>query len=542
VNATRRAPERTATWLGALGIRWRLDALGDGYRLAAAIDDDARFALHAAVRRRAWATRPANVTDVIPGERTLTIECAPGAARFDPTPWLRAATRHHDADAPPRTIVIPIRYDDPSDDDAAALSARTGLPWPELIALHAAARHRVAYLGFTPGFPYLIGTPTALATARRPTPRAMPSGSVATAAGRTGIYPSDGPGGWWRLGQTPVALFDPHAPSPTLLLPGDAVRFTAVTTTAPRDAPSRPAPRRSGEAALEVLAIWPATATLQGRPRPGVGHLGMAQAGALDPVAFARATRLAGAPRHHPALELPIPHATLRAVRTLTAAVVGGAALRLERRAIPTDAPFLWPAGAILEIRPDPRRAGAAALLAVGGGLRPLHGAAGHPSLQRGGSSDVRAGVGGFGRALTAGDALALAGPAGTPTAPVALGRERSGPLRLHPGSAGDAPFAALLAGRYRLERRDRMGARLVGGPRLGALPEGVSEGVPLGAVQWPPDGTPIVLLADRGRTGGYPLAGIVDARDLPRLARAAAGAIVRFVPAHGAYVGYDER
>ena len=78
----------------------------------------------------------------------------------------------------------------------------------------------------------------------------------------------------------------------------------------------------------------------------------------------------------------------------------------------------------------------------------------------------------------------------------------------------------------------DRTGARL-NGPEI---PLGnhdiVSEGSPLGAIQVPPDGRPIVLLADRGRTGGYAKPAIVDPRDLWQLAQADAATEVWFEPA----------
>jgi KipI family sensor histidine kinase inhibitor len=62
---------------------------------------------------------------------------------------------------------------------------------------------------------------------RRETPRlAVPAGSVGIAGRQTGIYPVQSPGGWRLIGRTNVALFDAGKTPPTLLQPGDAVRFT----------------------------------------------------------------------------------------------------------------------------------------------------------------------------------------------------------------------------------------------------------------------------------------------------------------------------
>ncbi len=84
----------------------------------------------------------------------------------------------------------------------------------------------VYFLGFQPGFSYLGGMPEQLATPRRAEPRlAVAAGSVGIGGGQTGIYPLVTPGGWQLIGRTPLALFNPHEMPPTLLRPGDNVRF-----------------------------------------------------------------------------------------------------------------------------------------------------------------------------------------------------------------------------------------------------------------------------------------------------------------------------
>jgi allophanate hydrolase subunit 2 len=265
----------------------------------------------------------------------------------------------------------------------------------------------------------------------------------------------------------------------------------------------------------------------------------MAEAGALDPRAHVLAGRLAGAPPTAAALEFQVPGASLRAERPLTAAWMGGgAAFQLDGREVPPGAPFAWSAGAVLRVTPA-RTPGAVAVLAVGGGLTPAGGEAGHPALRGGSTStDVRAGVGGFGRALRPDDVLALAG---APLPPDLRWRGRlrlDGPivLRLHPGPDADAAaLEALLGARFTLVARDRMGARLDGPPVPVATPDVASGGVPRGAVQVPGDGRPIVLLADRGRTGGYALVAVVDPSDLGMLAQGRRGDHVLFVSAGGA-------
>ena len=85
-------------------------------------------------------------------------------------------------------------------------------------------------VGFVPGFAYMgILDPALADIPRRPTPRtAVPSGSVAIAAGQTGIYPMETPGGWQLLGRTPIRPFDPARQQPVLFRVGDRVRFHRI--------------------------------------------------------------------------------------------------------------------------------------------------------------------------------------------------------------------------------------------------------------------------------------------------------------------------
>jgi KipI family sensor histidine kinase inhibitor len=84
----------------------------------------------------------------------------------------------------------------------------------------------VAFIGFAPGFAYLVGGDKRLAVPRRQRPRVrVPAGSVAIAGPYSGVYPRDTPGGWQLLGRTSVSLFDAQGSRPALLAVGDLVRF-----------------------------------------------------------------------------------------------------------------------------------------------------------------------------------------------------------------------------------------------------------------------------------------------------------------------------
>ncbi|MNR43824.1 KipI antagonist [compost metagenome] len=79
--------------------------------------------------------------------------------------------------------------------------------------------------------------------------------------------------------------------------------------------------------------------------------------------------------------------------------------------------------------------------------------------------------------------------------------------------------------------RADRMGIRLLGPVLQYQGPAMISEGIPLGAVQVPPDGQPIVLLNDRQTIGGYPRLGALTPLALARMAQMLPGSVVRFRP-----------
>ena len=116
-----------------------------------------------------------------------------------------------------RRIDVPVRYNGPDLDDVALAHRLTS---EEVIALHSGAEYVVAFLGFAPGFAYLLGLPPQLATPRLPKPRpSVPAGSVGIAGQQTGIYPAASPGGWRLIGETDLTL------SPDWAMPGDRIRF-----------------------------------------------------------------------------------------------------------------------------------------------------------------------------------------------------------------------------------------------------------------------------------------------------------------------------
>ncbi|CAM4422143.1 inhibitor of KinA [Paenibacillus endophyticus] len=130
-----------------------------------------------------------------------------------------------------RTIEIPVCYGGEYGPDLAFVAKHNGITEQEVVAIHSDAAYLVYMLGFAPGFPYLGGMSERIAAPRRQTPRtSIPQGSVGIAGKQTGVYSVSTPGGWQLIGRTPLALFRPQEPIPSLLRPGDSVRFKPIAS------------------------------------------------------------------------------------------------------------------------------------------------------------------------------------------------------------------------------------------------------------------------------------------------------------------------
>jgi len=475
------------------------------------------------------------VRDVLPAYDSMLVEHEPGRPRRDEL--LRAADAAGEAEAgEARVVEVPVAYGGEHGPDLGDVAARAGLTPEAAAALHASAEYEVRAVGFSPGFPFLAGLPPALAAPRRPEPRArVPAHSVGIANHQSGVYPVASPGGWNLVGRALVAVYDPRRDEPFLLGVGDRVRFVAAPAGPRADPPPDPEPlellpEESALPAFEVVAPGLLDLVVDaGRFR--AGRFGLARGGPLDAPAARLANLLVGNDPGAPVLEMTLTGPTLRAVAPCVAAVTGPALTPLvDGREAPAYEGLALRAGSELRFVPTGR--GARSYLAVAGGVdaRRFMGSA---------SVDLR---GLIGRPLRAGDALGRSRPAAPPAGrrfephgarPAAGG----GPLgrrvrvRLLPGPQADPDaWAALLEGELVVEAADRTGLRLAGREVPGG--EVTSEGVPIGAVQVPPGGKPIVLLADRGTLGGYAKPAVVHPADLPRLAQLRPGDRLLFVAA----------
>ncbi|MBP2196890.1 5-oxoprolinase subunit PxpB [Pantoea cypripedii] len=168
------------------------------------------------------------VSEVIPGMNNLTLLLRdPQRNALDAIENLQRWWEESEAQLPEsRLVEIPVIYGGDVGPDLQVVADHAGMTPRQVVELHSSSAYVVYFIGFQPGFPYLGGLDSRLHTPRRAEPRVIvPAGSVGIGGSQTGVYPLATPGGWQLLGQTSISLFDPQLQPPTLLRPGDSVRF-----------------------------------------------------------------------------------------------------------------------------------------------------------------------------------------------------------------------------------------------------------------------------------------------------------------------------
>jgi len=247
--------------------------------------------------------------------------------------------------------------------------------------------------------------------------------------------------------------------------------------------------------------------TVQDLGRFGWTHFGVSASGAADPLALRAGNLLVGNPDNAAALEMTL---------------VGGAfefesdtVIALTGSDFGADLP-LWSAVEVKAgetVRCGPSRSGARCYLSVRGGI-------GVPKVMGSASTHLMTGVGG--RALRKGDALpigdsAVRRPRTSRRAPPPI--DANAPLRVTAGPQARWFGGELYSSAYSIsEESNRMGLRLRGPAIPSPAGHMLTEGVPLGAVQVPPDGQPIILFVEHQTTGGYPKPANVISADFRRL------------------------
>jgi inhibitor of KinA len=193
-----------------------------------------------AVSAALHADPPAGTVDQVPAFASVVVHYDPARVAGDPgvSPYDRMVSQLEtlvaDAREPEvteaRVIEIPVCYGGAVGPDLEDVARRHELEPEDVVRIHSGGDYLVYMVGFLPGFAYLGGLSSRIATPRRSSPRtAVPAGTVGIGGDQTGVYPLVSPGGWNLIGKTPLRIFDIQRPEPTLLAAGDRVRFRQIS-------------------------------------------------------------------------------------------------------------------------------------------------------------------------------------------------------------------------------------------------------------------------------------------------------------------------
>ncbi|AXJ09473.1 5-oxoprolinase/urea amidolyase family protein [Arthrobacter sp. PM3] len=446
-------------------------------------------------------------------------------------------------------VVIDTVYDG---EDLAEVGRLTGLGADGVIAAHSGQVWTVAFAGFAPGFGYMVGENQQLEVPRRSSPRtAVPAGSVALAGNYSAVYPRRSPGGWQLIGRTDARMWDLDRAQPALAAPGHRVQFRPVrdavtlsaepTTESAAEPAAAPRTADGQHTASGLRIVSPGMQSLvEDLGRHGHSGLGVSAAGALDRASLRRANRLVGNPASAAVIETVAGGLTVQAVGDQVLAVAGAPsdldivskpddAGDTWHRTVPVATPFALLDGETLTLGAP--RSGFRSYLAVRGGVdaAPVLGSRSTDTMSGIGPAPLAAGQ------LVAAGGEAESGVVGHPELQPDYPGTGVTVLDVVPGPRADwfdqAALESFTAQEWDVTpQSNRVGMRLDGTPlrrtRQGELP---SEGTVAGALQVPPEGLPVLFLADHPITGGYPVIAVVVDAQLDLAAQVPIGGKVRF-------------
>ena len=492
------------------------------------------------------------VDELVPAARTLLVHFRPAViARSELAALIGARRLQAPAESAAARVEIAVHYDG---EDLAEVAGLLGLSRDELVLRHTGSDYTCAFTGFAPGFAYLSGGHASLNVPRRNSPRTrIPAGAVALAGGFSAVYPQASPGGWQIIGRTSAPMWDLAREVPALLQPGCRVRFVDVTgkaasaedvepapaaaaSAAAQQQPSRAAARHDGPG-LEIRSTG-LQALFQDTGRHGLASQGVSASGAMDKGALRAANRLVGNAVDAACIELVyggfecVCHgdavvAFTGAQAPITLVTAGGV-----RHEVPGHAAIALCDGDRITLgQPS---AGIRCYLAVRGGFEvdPVLGSCATDTLARIGPPPILAGdVLGI-RPVTRGAVV------GMPMLPAdelpTLQHTVMLDVVMGPRTDWFTPEAVeqFLGQTWRVTpQSDRVGLRLQGDTPLtrAKTDELPSEGTVLGAIQVPPNGQPVLFMADHPLTGGYPVVASVAPYHLDRAGQIPIGANLRF-------------
>jgi KipI family sensor histidine kinase inhibitor len=501
------------------------------------------------------------VEELVPAAHTLLVRFHPWQiARETLVERIRARRLDAPVERADTLIEIPVTYDGADLDDVA----RTlGVSPAEVIRRHTADTWTVAFAGFAPGFAYLSGGDRGLDVPRHATPRTrIPAGAVGLAGAFSCVYPKASPGGWQIIGTTSLSMWDLSRERPALLQPGFRVRFvdaardtgsgTRTRVSVPDTAASEAASARRhapdgagppalppGTAALRVHQVG-VQALFQDAGRPGQARQGVSASGAIDRTAWRAANRLVGNTADTACIEVAYGVLRFECEGDVVVAFTGAPAPIELVTADGLRSPLPFHEAVALSqddsVALGVPMVGCRTYVAVRGGFdcAPVLGSRATDTLAHLGPPPI-----------AAGDVL----PVHSVTLGAIVGLPEAPPLDL-PSAAEVVTLDIVMGPRtdwFTQEavtllanqawtvtpRSDRVGLRLAGERPLERSDptELPSEGTVLGALQIPPDGQPVLFLADHPLTGGYPVIAAVATHHLDRAGQIPIGARVRFNP-----------
>lgn len=472
------------------------------------------------------------------------------------------------AETTPREVTIDVIYDG---EDLADVADLMDISTEELITRHTQQKWLAAFGGFAPGFTYCVPAEDDQTytwdVARRSSPRtAVPAGAVGLAGQFSAVYPRTSPGGWQLLGHTTQPMWDTHAEQPALLQPGDTVRYRQVRESISADAGASTASDGGNAGAVKeaaagaggrastnkkpIVPVRPSVKVVdaglqtlfQDSGRAGHGDIGVNSSGAVDRASAWAANDVVGNASRATVLE-NIGGLELEALVDTAVCVTGARAeIAIGQKTFELGAPVQVKAGQTLKVVPAGGLGnGLRSYVAVRGGLVT-------DEVLGSSSTDILSGLGP--QPVATGDVL----KAGRRTAKASVGTATENPfdgtnvLRCVAGPRDDWFSAEELQRFTEIEwtvtgQSNRVGLRL-------ALPEGsadgaadkkvealqrsrdgelASEGMVGGSIQVPPNGLPVVFMADHPVTGGYPVIATVVDKDLDKAGQLAPGDTVRF-------------
>lgn len=446
---------------------------------------------------------------------------------------LRTLQPPHVWESDNKTVDIDVVYSGADLDETANLY---NMSPHALINYHTKEEWTAAFCGFAPGFVYCTSASQIWDTPRKSSPRTrVPAGSIALAGPYSAVYPIDSPGGWQLIGTTPSPVWDETENPPNLIRPGDTVRYRAVTEridVKPRTTSAVSVP--GGEHVATVTEVG-LQALFQDLGRVGHGDVGVSTSGVLDRGSARQANRMVGNHSRSTVIECLFGGFTVYAETDLTCAVTGAhTPLTIDGRPAPLRTPLAVPAGAELALGTP--TCGARNYIAFRGGCAA-------PTVMGSSATDTLSKLGpdpiGVGQKLRLypDPAPAAVGEPEPSTLPAHLDsvtlRAIPGP-RAHWCAPGELDTLASqtwtvspTSNRIALRLNPDEGGR--GLKRASDKGEHASEGIVSGAIQVPPEGLPVLFVADHPVTGGYPVIATVVAEDLDLVAQLAPGAHVHF-------------